>query len=88
MSERIDFLRTVHPFDLLPEEVLAEVAEGLVEVHHPREAVIYYQDVTKLRGIDIIVDGEYETFFYDSQQNRRVLSTATAASATAASRCC
>lgn len=73
MSEKLDFLRTVTPFDRLPEEVLAEVAEGLEEVRHPREAIIYYQDATKLRGLDIIVEGEYETFFYDSQQNRRVV---------------
>ena len=73
MSEKIDFLRTVTPFDRLPEEVLAEVAEALEEVHHPREAIIYNQDVSKMRGLDIIVDGEYETFFYDSQQNRRVI---------------
>ena len=73
MSEKLDFLRTVKPFDRLPEDVLAEVAEGLEEVRHPREGVIYYQDETKLRGLDIIVEGEYETFFYDSQQNRRVV---------------
>ena len=73
MSEKLDFLRTVTPFDRLPEEVLAEVAEALEEVHYPREAIIYQQGVTKMRGLDIIVEGEYETFFYDSQQNRRVI---------------
>ncbi|WP_310395402.1 DUF294 nucleotidyltransferase-like domain-containing protein [Hymenobacter sp.] len=73
MSDKLDFLRTVTPFDRLPEEVLAEVAEGLEEVRHPREAIIYLQDVSKMRGLDIIVDGEYETFFYDSQQHRRVI---------------
>ncbi|GAC1369670.1 MAG: DUF294 nucleotidyltransferase-like domain-containing protein [Hymenobacter sp.] len=73
MSERLEFLRTVTPFDRLPEEVLAEVAEALEEVRHPREAIIYYQDVSKMRGLDIIVEGEYETFFYDSQQHRRVI---------------
>jgi CBS domain-containing protein len=73
MSDNLDFLRTVKPFDLLPEDVLAEVAAALQEVHHPREGVIYFQDETKLRGLDIIVEGEYETFFYDSQQNRRVV---------------
>ena len=34
MSEKLDFLRTVKPFDRLPEDVLAEVAEGLEEVRH------------------------------------------------------
>lgn len=73
MSERLAFLRTVKPFDTLPKEVLAEVAGALEEVSHPREAIIYYQDESKMRGLDIIVAGEYETFFYDSQQNRRVI---------------
>ncbi|WP_369811126.1 DUF294 nucleotidyltransferase-like domain-containing protein [Hymenobacter mellowenesis] len=73
MSDKLDFLRTIKPFDLLPEEVLAEVAASLQEVQHPREGVIYFQDETKLRGLDILVEGEYETFFYDSQQNRRVV---------------
>ncbi|WP_369811269.1 DUF294 nucleotidyltransferase-like domain-containing protein [Hymenobacter convexus] len=73
MPDKLDFLRTVKPFDLLPEDVLAEVAASLQEVQHPREGVIYFQDETKLRGLDILVEGEYETFFYDSQQNRRVV---------------
>ncbi|MDQ2769662.1 MAG: DUF294 nucleotidyltransferase-like domain-containing protein [Bacteroidota bacterium] len=73
MSDKLDFLRTVSPFDRLPADVLAEVAEGLTEVRHPREATIYFQDETRLRGLDILVEGEYETFFYDSQQHRRVV---------------
>ena len=73
MSDKLDFLRTVAPFDLLPDDVLAEVVEGLQEVRQPREATIYLQDETKLRGLDIIIEGEYETFFYDSQQHRRVV---------------
>ena len=73
MSDKLAFLRTVPPFDRLPADVLAEVAEGLTEVRHPREATIYFQDETRLRGLDIIIEGEYETFFYDSQQHRRVV---------------
>ena len=73
MSDNLAFLRTVAPFNRLPDDVLAEVVEGLQEVHHPREATIYLQDDTKLRGLDIIIEGEYETFFYDSQQHRRVV---------------
>ncbi|MDJ0364635.1 DUF294 nucleotidyltransferase-like domain-containing protein [Hymenobacter sp. H14-R3] len=70
MNERLAFLRTVQPFDLLPPEVLEEVAALLQEVTHPREAVIYRQGETKLRGVDLILEGGYDTFFYDGQQAR------------------
>ena len=70
MTDRLAFLRTVEPFDLLPPEVLEEVAALLQEVTHPREAVIYRQGETKLRGVDLILEGGYDTFFYDGQQAR------------------
>ena len=70
MTSRLAFLRTVEPFDLLPPEVLEEVAALLQEVTHPREAVIYRQGETKLRGVDLIIEGGYDTFFYDGQQAR------------------
>jgi len=73
MDNRLDFLKTVKPFTLLPEEVLLGVVELLQEVRHPKEAMLYIQDESKVRGLEIIVEGEYETFFYDSDQNKRVV---------------
>ena len=75
MDYRLAFLRTVPPFDLLPPEVLEEVAGLLQEVTHPREAVIYRQGETKLRGVDLIIEGGYDTFFFDGQQARRLPET-------------
>ncbi|MGI4864309.1 MAG: DUF294 nucleotidyltransferase-like domain-containing protein [Janthinobacterium lividum] len=72
MTDRLAFLRTVEPFNLLPPEVLEEVAALLQEVTHPREAVIYHQGETKLRGVDLIIEGAYDTFFFDGQQQRRL----------------
>ncbi|MFD1874143.1 DUF294 nucleotidyltransferase-like domain-containing protein [Hymenobacter bucti] len=72
MTDRLAFLRTVEPFHLLPPEVLEQVAALLQEVTHPREALIYRQGETKLRGVDLIIDGAYDTFFYDGQQQRRL----------------
>jgi CBS domain-containing protein len=72
MTDRLTFLRTVEPFNLLPPEVLEEVAALLQEVTHPREAVIYHQGETKLRGVDLIIEGAYDTFFFDGQQQRRL----------------
>ncbi|WP_299708571.1 DUF294 nucleotidyltransferase-like domain-containing protein [uncultured Pontibacter sp.] len=72
MNPKSKFLKTVKPFNLLPDEVLQGVAELLQEVQHPKDTILYLQDVSKLRGVDIIVRGEYEVFFYDSEQNKRL----------------
>ncbi|PVY40781.1 DUF294 nucleotidyltransferase-like domain-containing protein [Pontibacter virosus] len=73
MTPKYEFLKTVKPFDLLPDEVLQGVAELLQEVHYPKDHLLYLQDETKLRGVDLIMRGEYEVFFYDSEQNKRLV---------------
>ncbi|QCR21769.1 DUF294 nucleotidyltransferase-like domain-containing protein [Pontibacter sp. SGAir0037] len=74
MNDRLAFLKTVKPFDVLPDEVLEGVVDLLEEVKYTKETVIYLQDVSKMRGVDIIAEGEYELFFYDSNQNKRLIS--------------
>ncbi|WP_439883332.1 DUF294 nucleotidyltransferase-like domain-containing protein [Pontibacter sp. MBLB2868] len=73
MREKLDFLKTVKPFDILPEDVLIGVADLLQEVKYPKDTAIYHQEVTKMKGVDLIAAGEYEAFFYDSEQNKRVV---------------
>jgi CBS domain-containing protein len=73
MNPKYEFLKTVPPFNLLPDEVLLGVADLLEEVQHPKEGILYLQDVTKLKGVDIIVRGEYEVFFYDSEKQKRLV---------------
>jgi CBS domain-containing protein len=73
MTNRVEFLKTVIPFNLLPEHVLEEVAGQLQEIRYNKESVIYQQEITKLRGVDIVAEGEYESFFYDSAHNKRLL---------------
>jgi CBS domain-containing protein len=73
MNDKLEFLRTVKPFGLLSDEVLEGVVELLQEVRYTKDTPIYHQEVTKMRGVDIIADGEYEAFFYDSEQNKRVI---------------
>ncbi|AMJ65745.1 DUF294 nucleotidyltransferase-like domain-containing protein [Hymenobacter sp. PAMC 26628] len=72
MDNRLAFLQTVQPFSELPTEVLAGVADLLQAVEYAKETLIYKQDVTKLRGVDLLVAGSYETFFYDSEQHKRL----------------
>ncbi|AKD03934.1 DUF294 domain-containing protein [Pontibacter korlensis] len=73
MNFKLEFLKTVKPFNILPEEVLAGVADLLQEVRYTKDTAIYHQEATKMKGVDIIVEGEYEAFFYDSEQNKRVV---------------
>lgn len=70
---RIEFLKKVIPFNLLPDEVLAGVSDLLHEVTYSKDTVVYQQETTKMKGVDIIVEGEYESFFYDSAQNKRLV---------------
>ncbi|MHA6249959.1 DUF294 nucleotidyltransferase-like domain-containing protein [Pontibacter sp. CAU 1760] len=71
--DKLEFLKTVKPFHELSEDVLLGVAELLEEVRYTKDTPIYHQEVTKMRGVDIIVAGEYEAFFYDSEHNKRVI---------------
>src|SRR5665647_1023581 len=73
MDNRINFLKTVVPFNLLPDDVLESTAGLLIEVRYQKDGIIYRQEASKLKGIDIIVEGEYETFFYDSSHNKRLI---------------
>jgi len=71
MINRVAFLKRSEPFDLLPDDVLLEIAEKLQEIRYSRDTVIYQQEISKMRGVDIIAEGEYESFFYDSAQTKR-----------------
>jgi len=72
MSEKLQLLKSVKPFDLLPEDVLESISELLQEVFYKKETVIYLQEKTKMKGVDIIAEGEYEAFFYDSAYKKRL----------------
>ena len=73
MNHRLEILMEAVPFNILPEDVLEGVADLLEEVRYHKETVIYNQEVTKMKGVDIIEKGEYESFFYDSSYNKRSL---------------
>jgi CBS domain-containing protein len=75
MNNRLEFLKTVTPFNTLPEDVLVGVAKELKEVSYKNDTTIYQQDVTMMKGVDIIAEGSYESFFYDSAGNKRLVET-------------
>lgn len=75
MKNKFAFLQNIKPFNVLPADVLSSVAEVLEEVSYSKEKLIYHQEITKMKGVDIIVEGEYESFFYDSNNHKHDLET-------------
>lgn len=73
MQHLLDLLKTTKPFDLLPESILAGIAESLVPTTYKRDTLAYRQEVTEMKGVDILYKGEYETFFFDSSENKRCI---------------
>ena len=71
--EPLEFLQKTAPFNSLPAETLASTAQQLQKVTYDKETVVYQQEITKMKGVDLIVSGEYESFFYDNTHNRRLI---------------
>ena len=73
MNAKAEFLKTSAPFHLLPDDVIEATAGLLQEVTYHKDGIIYKQQTSNLKGVEIIVKGEYESFFYDSSQNKRLV---------------
>ncbi len=73
MEYLIPLLQKTPPFSLLPESVLQEVSESMQKKIFPKETLAYRQEVTEMQGVDVIMEGGYETFFFDASQNKRCI---------------
>src|SRR3954454_7054017 len=73
MDNRVAFLQTAVPFNLLPNDVLERIAASLTETRYDKDATVYHQETSKIKSIDILVEGEYEAFFYDSNHNKHLV---------------
>ena len=72
IQQRIEFLKSVAPFNIFKEDVLGDIALLLTEKFYSGEELIYRQDDTELFGIDIIVEGGYDAFYYDRNGNLKL----------------
>ncbi|WP_449398473.1 hypothetical protein [Chryseobacterium wanjuense] len=73
MQEKIiSLLKITKPFHLLPETVLAEISETFTKTEFSKDTLVYRQEVTEMKGVDIIESGEYETFFSTQQKTKDV----------------
>ncbi|WP_294279275.1 DUF294 nucleotidyltransferase-like domain-containing protein [uncultured Chryseobacterium sp.] len=73
MEHLIPLLQKTPPFSLLPESVLQEVSESMQKKTFHKETLAYRQEVTEMQGVDVIMEGEYETFFFDASQDKRCI---------------
>ena len=60
------------PFNLLPEDTLAATSLQLQKIVYEKEMVIFQQEISKMKGVDIIVSGEFESFIYDGEHNQKL----------------
>lgn len=67
-----EVLAQISPFNILHDSILEEVSEMMSYKVYPRTEIVYTQDKTKLKTVDIIVKGAYKAFFYDSNQVLRL----------------
>ncbi|WP_437919810.1 DUF294 nucleotidyltransferase-like domain-containing protein [Sphingobacterium sp. LRF_L2] len=71
MQNLIELLKNTKPFDLLPDSVLAGISESLIPTTYHKDTLAYRQEITEMKGVDILLKGEYETFFFDALENKR-----------------
>lgn len=67
MNDLLEFLKNTAPFEKLPAEELAMLAQQLEVTHHTKAGIIYHQHKTKIHYLDIIFSGNYQTFFFNSE---------------------
>jgi len=71
MSDKLTFLKNTAPFNVLPENVQVEISTLLEERSYPIETKVFEQGIQKLKGIQIIETGNFETFFLDHNKAKR-----------------
>ncbi|TCD04254.1 CBS domain-containing protein [Pedobacter frigidisoli] len=71
MVDKLHFLHHIAPYNLLPDDVLEEISNQLEIIDYNKETKVYDQGNQKIKGIEIIVSGAFETFFLDSSKSKR-----------------
>ncbi|WDF70769.1 DUF294 nucleotidyltransferase-like domain-containing protein [Sphingobacterium oryzagri] len=71
MQNLVELLKQTVPFNILPESVLFGIAESLKPCRYSKDTLAYRQEITEMSGVDILAAGEYETFFFDTAENKR-----------------
>ncbi|MDR2274130.1 MAG: DUF294 nucleotidyltransferase-like domain-containing protein [Sphingobacterium sp.] len=69
----LSLLKVTQPFQVLPETVQRSLVDMFHEHRFSKDTLVYRQHVTDMDGVDLIEQGEYETFFLDNADHKRVI---------------
>ncbi|WP_443939283.1 DUF294 nucleotidyltransferase-like domain-containing protein [Pedobacter sp. MW01-1-1] len=73
MTDKLTFLASIVPFNVLPQNILEEIAAQLVDVQYEEDTLLHEEESSKLKGIEIVVEGYLETYFIDSAKRKQKL---------------
>ncbi|CAM3576911.1 DUF294 nucleotidyltransferase-like domain-containing protein [Sphingobacterium prati] len=69
----LSLLKATQPFQVLPEIVQLSLVDLFHEMRFSKDTLVYRQHITDMDGVDLIEQGEYETFFLDSSDGKRLV---------------
>ncbi|MDF2518329.1 MAG: signal transduction protein [Sphingobacterium sp.] len=72
-ADILSLLKSTQPFQVLPEAVQISLVELMYPYRFTKDSLVYRQNITDMEGVDLIWEGEYETFFLDSSDNKRLV---------------
>lgn len=68
----LSILKSTPPFQALPDSLQLSIIDIFHEYRFSKDTLVYRQNITDMDGVDLIFEGEYETFFLDDLDNKRL----------------
>lgn len=68
----LSILKSTPPFQGLPDSLQLSIVDIFNEYRFSKDTLVYRQNITDMDGVDLIFEGEYETFFLDDLDNKRL----------------
>ncbi|QIH36432.1 DUF294 nucleotidyltransferase-like domain-containing protein [Sphingobacterium sp. DR205] len=68
----LSILKSTPPFQALPDSLQLSIVDIFNEYRFSKDTLVYRQNITDMDGVDLIFEGEYETFFLDDLDNKRL----------------
>jgi CBS domain-containing protein len=65
------FLRSIPPFSLLPEDEIEVISSKVSFVKYPKDSILFVQDQTRVENLYIILKGEAERYYEESDRKIR-----------------
>lgn len=70
MEITVEAIKKIVPFNLLPDGVIEPLLENFILIKYTHTEILYEQGISKLKGVDLIFEGNYQTFFSDHHHEK------------------